>query len=217
MKLRFLNFINEQTQEPATLGNVGGGFWFNSGNKGLLQIGTSIPESGVVAASYHSNFVARNPEAFGIKPAELHGAVMEYFKKQNPQLKPEQLQQMARKEIEYQLSGYKSSSPALEAELYRRGWIRGNVGKAAGGYKKTLYLSGNNNTLTKAVKYASKDFPDISSMTLDVQDPGSVVANAKSVSHSLEGPEDIQTYVENGGKPHRNYSRIELNQQQQST
>ena len=85
--------------------------------------------------------------------------------------------------------------------LFDAGWVR----SYADG--KDVNFEGNTRQVHETVRRHANKIPD-ATYRIDIADPKSVHATAKSISHELMEPEHVDRFISSKGRPHRDYTTI---------
>jgi hypothetical protein len=211
--IRFLqeSLVNSDQQFPSGKG------WYNSktGKHTVIDpaITGGILGSRLEPATYHSGFVVKNPEYFGISPEEMHDSILRFENPQHPELQtPEGQKRLAKKRVEQLASGYSDTHPGVESLVMNKGWVR--INKTG---PSSVHAQGKAPALLNLGRRILHLYPDITSLNMDMHGAaetyGHINPNIIGIHYSLEGRDVIQDFVERGGAPHRSYSRLVFKQQ----
>lgn len=207
--LGFKDYLLESVQR--TIGNVEGSFFYHPSTNQVIHINDKGP--GINSATYHANYIVRNPHLFGVTENDIHSHLIKQMEKINgaENLNRSHAQEYADhligalKSGQYSTASFGTEDDPQEDQLlgliFGKGWLRGSSSVYQG--KKTVYLHGNNGDATRAVRQISKNHPNIDTVRIDVENPNDVIPGARKIEHSLEGAEEFADHVLRNGMPRK--------------
>lgn len=196
----FGEFLRESLARPESRTTPvfpSGASWFNSKTGQILPVETT----------YHAGHVATFPEQFGVTPEELHSSILKFENPQHPQMgTPEEREHLAKKRASQLRSGYTDTHRGVDSLVMGKGWVR------VQNSENTLWAQGKAPALHSLAKTVLRDHPGVRSITMDVHGAvetyGHLDPSIQGMAHALEGRDQIQDFVERGGAPHKQYTRI---------
>jgi len=208
--LKFLQFLYESlaaTQSP--LQTEAGSYWYNSKTNEFRNIDHTDAryddagniQTSIDSATYHAGYVAKNPHLFDLTEEDLVKGLDQYETRFPGSSGKGMLKQLK--------NGFTDTHPVLDNMVMKKGWVRI---VRSGSSSPRIYAQGTTRGLHALARHVQKSVPAVRALSLDVhganQEYGHIDSSIMGISHVLEGQDDIDQFVESGGKPNRRYSRI---------